>query len=137
VAVEHGRRFVLRVDHDGHCRDVRGMHQTAIQGIHQQPRAAALPLELLAHRQPSDQGHRQLRIARQLLGHVGSDVHDVDDRRRQRAIAEHVGTGWFDQHKRRGDMLLSVLPGLLTRVAIERFSAAGEAGARPAWPWCA
>ena len=88
----------------------------------------ALAFLLRIHCQPPQQGDGQAWVAGQFFGKFYRQISRVDHRRRQGVVTQYPPGRRLEQHERRGDMPLRVLPCLKMQVAIQRIVSAGKAG---------
>ena len=110
VLVEGCRRLVLGIDHHGHGGHPCRASPAAVQGIHQQQRPPALPVQADINRQTPDQGDGPLGVARQAFGQLRCDVADIDNASRQGVVAQQARRRRGQQDERGGDILLRVVP---------------------------
>ena len=85
----------------------------------------ALPSELLGDGEPSQQGRRNERVARQTPGYLVRQLREFHGSWREGVVAADPIIRQ-DQHERRRQVVARILPGPRAEISIERFNAADE-----------
>jgi hypothetical protein len=119
MLVERPCAIIFCVHNDRRRSQLTRLVQTALQRIHQEQRAPTLTGEAAIDGEATDEHSGQLLVAREALGQLGGQLSWLDRERRQRVVADDARRIVGVSDKRRGDVVASVLAGLLFQVPIK------------------
>jgi len=119
MLVKRPRAIIFCVYHHRHRSQVMRLVQASSQRVQQQQRAPALTGEVAIDGETTDQHTGQLLVAREAPGQLGGQLSWLDRERRQRVVAYDARRIVGVSDKRRGDVVASVLAGLLFQVPIK------------------